>query len=84
MKHKFPAPPDLSGSATGLSVPGRIRQFEVYACDGAGVFLNLEYEARADIPREKIALSLPAALKLAEELEGAVNQYLYETGEEIP
>lgn len=83
MKFKFPPPPDLHGESAGRAAPARVAQFEIVACDGAGVYVKFEYANKDAMHREVVALSLPGGLKLAEQITDAVDGYLYETGEEI-
>ena len=84
MKYKFPPPPNFHGDATGPDVPSRLKHMEVIWCDGAGVCIQLDYANGDGSSTERISMSLPAALKLSNELSVAVNEYLYNTGEAIP
>ncbi|MCY3857629.1 MAG: hypothetical protein OXG25_01830 [Gammaproteobacteria bacterium] len=83
MKYKFPPPPDLHGESAGRAAPARVAEFEIVACDGAGVYVRFEYANKDAEFRETIALSLPGGLKLAEKMKDAVHGYLHDTGEEI-
>lgn len=83
MKYKFPPPPDLHGESAGRAAPARVAEFEIVACDGAGVYVRFEYANKDAEFRETIALSLPGGLKLAEKMTDAVDSYLHDTGEEM-
>ena len=54
---------------------------QVLACDGAGVYLQLEFAENDGSYHEKIAMSLPAAVKLSQILLDSVETYLSESGE---
>ena len=83
MKFRFPPPPDLHGESAGREAPARVAEFEIVACDGAGVYVKFEYANKDALYRETVALSLPGGLKLAEKINDAVDGYLHETGEVI-
>ncbi|MYD42772.1 MAG: hypothetical protein F4W90_02650 [Gammaproteobacteria bacterium] len=83
MKYKFPPPPNFHGDQIGPDVPSRLKSLEIQYCDGAGVCVRLEYDNADQTDSHRISMSLPASLKLASELSAAVNEYLYNTGEEV-
>ena len=83
MAYKFPPPPALAPGVFGKATPARVAQMNVVACDGAGVFLQLDYAEDDPKNGELIALSLPAAVKLSEILSDAVDDYIYKTGEKV-
>ena len=56
---------------------------EILSCDGSGVCVQFEYADGTGPNMARIAMSLPAVVKLSNELGDAVDEYLYETGEEI-
>ena len=84
MKYEFPPPPNFHGEAVGPEVPNRVRNLEILSCDGSGVLVQLGYANGDGSMTERISMSLPAALKLASELDSAVDDYLYETGKPVP
>ena len=83
MKFKFPPPPNFHGDATGPEVPLRVTTLEIQYCDGAGVCVEFAYANGDGSTTERVALSLPAAVKLSNQLSDAVDGYLYETGEVV-
>ncbi|MCY4128209.1 MAG: hypothetical protein OXG15_03075 [Gammaproteobacteria bacterium] len=83
MKYKFPPPPNFYGDASGPEIPSRLTHLGILSCDGSGVCVQLEYADGNGPHMARIAMSLPAAVKLSNELSDAVDEYLYETGEEI-
>ena len=82
LKYKFPTPPDFHSGATGPGVPLRIAEFEVLSTDGSGVCLKIGYADGAGLASAKLAMSLPAAVKLSEILSDAVDDYVYGSDEE--